>query len=325
MDILGIGNAIVDVLTRADDDTIRAHDLPRGGMTLVDEAQAEALYSEASDTTESAGGSIANSVSVAAALGSSASYVGKVADDALGSSFTSAIRATGVEFTTPALTGGLSTARCLVMVTPDGERTMSTYLGACTALAPEDVDEHAEASVTILEGYLADNPAARDIIGKAARAAAARGGKVALSLSDAMCVERHLDYFRELVATTVDILISDEDEVAALLGDDPVESILASGGGRCEVVAVTHGAQGSTVYGNGTVEKVEARPVDEVVDTTGAGDAYAGGFLHGLTRGLDLATCGRIGAVVAARVVTQLGAAPPAGARELVAAEVPSA
>ena len=325
MDILGIGNAIVDVLTRTDDDTIAAHGLPRGGMTLVDEAQAETLYGEARDTTESAGGSIANTVSIAAALGSSTSYVGKVGDDALGTSFTTAIRATGVEFATRTLTGGPSTARCLVMVTPDGERTMSTYLGACTALSPDDVDDSADASVTILEGYLADNAAARDIIGKAARAAAARGGRIALSLSDAACVQRHLDYFRELVATTVDIIISDEDEVAALLGDAPVESILATGGGRCEIVAVTHGAKGSTVYGNGSVEKVEPRAVEQVVDTTGAGDAYAGGFLHGLTRGLDLATCGRIGSVAASEVVTQLGAAPPAGLRELVTAEVPGA
>jgi len=327
MDVLGIGNAIVDVLTHADDDTIRAHDLPKGGMTLINEAQAEALYAEARETRESSGGSIANSVTVAAALGASTAYVGKVADDALGSSFTSAIRAAGVHFATPALVGGPSTARCLVMVTPDGQRTMSTYLGACTALAPDDIDtdEVAGASVTLLEGYLADNAAGPEIIGKAAEGAAACGGKVALSLSDAMCVERHLDYFRELVANTVDIVISDEDEVRALLDDAPVESILSGSGGRCEIVVMTHGPNGSTVYSNGSVEKVEPRVVARVVDTTGAGDAYIGGFLHGYTRGLDLPTCGRIGSVVAAEVVTQLGAQPPDGIRELIASAVPAA
>ena len=328
MDVLGIGNAIVDVLSRTDDDTIRANELPKGGMTLIDEARAEDLYAGAGDTTERSGGSVANTVAIAAALGADAGYVGKVHDDALGASFTSSIRSHGVHFSTPALTDGPTTARCMIMVTPDGERTMGTYLGACTALAPADVDvdEVAGASVVLIEGYLADTEHARETIGKVVDSAAKSEAKVGLTLSDALCVERHREYFRELAAADVDLIVCDEDEVAALVGDDGIESLLADRGGNCQVVAVTHGAKGSTIYATGgVVEQVEPRPADELVDTTGAGDAYAGGFLSGWTRGLDLATCGRIGSVAASHVVAQLGAQPPAELRARVADEVPAA
>lgn len=326
MDVLGIGNAIVDVLFRTDDDTIRAHELPRGGMTLIDEAQAEKLYAGAGETTERSGGSVANAIAVAAALGADAGYVGKVSDDRLGSSFTESIRSHGVDFTTPALSGSPATARCLIMVTPDGERTMSTFLGACTALGPDDIeqDQVAGSRVSLVEGYLADTEHARRTIGKIVDAAAKSEARVGLTLSDAGCVERHREYFRELTRENVEILIADEDEVAALLGDDAVSSLLRGRGGNCEVVVVTHGAKGSTVYAaDGTVEEVGVREADELVDTTGAGDAYAGGFLYGWTRGLDLATAGRIGAVAASHVVAQLGAQPPEGLRDKVAAEVP--
>ena len=328
MDVLGIGNAIVDVLTRADDDTIRANELPKGGMTLIDEARAEDLYAGAGETTERSGGSVANTVAISAALGADAGYVGKVHDDALGHSFTSSIRAHGVTFDTPALTDGPTTARCLIMVTPDGERTMGTFLGACTALGPDDVDPEqvAGSKVALVEAYLADTEQARATIGKIVDSAAKSDAKVALTLSDAGCVERHREYFRQLTAANVEILVSDEDEVAALVGDEPIESLLADNGGHCEVVVVTHGAQGSTIYATGgVVEQVEIRPAAELVDTTGAGDAYAGGFLYGWTRGLDLATAGRIGAVAASHVVAQLGAQPPEKLRELVVDEVPAA
>jgi sugar/nucleoside kinase (ribokinase family) len=325
MDVLGIGNAIVDVLFRTDDDTIRGHELPKGGMTLIDEAQAEKLYAEAGDTTERSGGSVANTIAIAAALGAETGYVGKVSDDRLGSSFTDSIRSHGVDFTTPALSGSPATARCLIMVTPDGERTMSTFLGACTALGPDDIEQHqvAGSKVSLIEGYLADTEHARRTIGKIVDAAAKSEARVGLTLSDAGCVERHREYFRELARENVEILIADEDEIAALLGEDSVESLLRGNGGNCEIVVVTHGAKGSTVYADGgTVEQVEARPADELVDTTGAGDAYAGGFLYGWTRGLDLATSGRIGSVAASHVVAQLGAQPPEKLRDLVAAEV---
>ena len=328
MDVLGIGNAIVDVLSRTDDDTIRANDLPKGGMTLIDEARAEDLYAGAGETTERSGGSVANTIAIAAVLGADTGYVGKVHDDALGTSFTESIRGHGVSFRTPALTDGPATARCLVLVTPDGERTMGTFLGACTALGPEDVDvdEVAGSTVTLIEGYLADTEYARATIGKIVDSSAKSEAKVALTLSDAGCVERHRAYFHELATTNVEILVSDEDEVAALVGDDPIESLLADRGGHCEVVVVTHGAQGSTIYATGgLVEQVQTRPADELVDTTGAGDAYAGGFLYGYTRGLDLPTCGRIGAVAASHVVAQLGAQPPEKLRSLVVDEVPAA
>lgn len=325
MDVLGIGNAIVDVLFRTDDDTIRSHELPKGGMTLIDEAQAEKLYTEASDTTERSGGSVANSVAIAAALGADAGYVGKVSDDRLGGSFTDSIRSHGVAFTTEALSGSPATARCLIMVTPDGERTMSTFLGACTALGPQDIDVDgvAGSTVSLIEGYLADTEQARATIGKIVDSASKSEARVALTLSDAGCVDRHREYFRQLTRENVEILVADSDEIAALLGDDPVESLLRGQGGNCEIVAVTHGPKGSTIYAEGgVVEQIEARPADELVDTTGAGDAYAGGFLYGWTRGLGLAASGRIGSVAASHVVAQLGAQPPADLRATVAAEV---
>lgn len=326
MDVLGIGNAIVDVLFRSDDDTIRGHDLPKGGMTLIDEAQAEKLYAEASDTTERSGGSVANTIAIAAALGADTGYVGKVSDDRLGGSFTDSIRSHGVAFTTPALSGSPATARCLIMVTPDGERTMSTFLGACTALGPDDIeqDDVAGSKVSLIEGYLADTEHARRTIGKIVDAAAKSDAKVGLTLSDAGCVDRHREYFRELCRENVEILIADEDEVAALVGDEPVEGLLRDKGGNCEVVVVTHGPKGSTVYGvGGSRQEVEARPADELVDTTGAGDAYAGGFLYGWTRGLDVGVAGRIGSVAASHVVAQMGAQPPEDLRRKVAAEIP--
>lgn len=328
MDVLGIGNAIVDVLTQTDDDTITAFDLPKGGMTLVDEDQAESLYAKAGQTTERSGGSVANSIAIAAALGADAGYVGKVHDDQLGGSFTSSIRSHGVNFTTPALTEGPSTARCLVLVTPDGERTMGTYLGACTQLGPDDIeqDEVAGSKVSLIEGYLADTEHARRTIGKIIDASAKSEARIALTLSDSGCVERHREYFRELAAANVEILLADEDEIAALVGDDGIESLLRDNGGNCEIVAVTHGAKGSTIYAQGGVKhSVEPRPADELVDTTGAGDAYAGGFLYGWTRGLDLETSGRIGSVAASHVVAQLGAQPPEDLKAKVVADVPQA
>lgn len=328
MDVLGIGNAIVDVLTQVDDDTITAFDLPKGGMTLVDQDQAEALYAKAGETTERSGGSVANTIAVAAALGGDTGYVGKVRDDQLGTSFTTSIRSHGVSFRTPALSEGPSTARCLVLVTPDGERTMGTYLGACTALGPSDIDQEevAGSAVALIEGYLADTEHARETIGKIIDASAKSEARIALTLSDALCVDRHRDYFRELAAENVEIIIADEDEAAALVRDEPIESLLRGHGGNCELVVVTHGPKGSTIYGEGGVRhEIEARPADELVDTTGAGDAYAGGFLYGLVRGFELPVAGRIGSVAASHVVARLGAQPPENLKAKVAQDVPEA
>lgn len=321
LDILGIGNAIVDVLSRADDDVIRGHGLPKGTMTLVDAARADQLYADLGPGVQASGGSCANTMAAAASLGASVGYVGKVRDDTLGATFARDIRAAGVRFETPPSTSGPGTARCLVMVSPDGQRTMSTYLGASAELGPQDIDADlvGRAKVTYLEGYLWDPPGAKEAFRAAMAAARAGGRKVALTLSDTFCVERHRDELRALVDNDVDILFANEAEVTALYEVGSVAQALAQVRGRCEVVAVTRAELGSLVSAGGTVHEVPAEPVERVVDTTGAGDSYAAGFLYGLTRGLPLPLCGRLGSVAAAEVISHFGARPQVGLAELAA------
>jgi fructokinase len=320
-DLLGIGNAIVDVVAQADDGFLAVHGMTKGGMALIDTAQADALYAAMPAGAESSGGSVANTCAVAAALGSRVAYLGKVADDQLGAIFRHDMTATGVTFPTAPLTGGAPTARCLILVTPDGQRTMNTYLGACVAFGEADVDTAliADAAVTYLEGYLFDPPAAQAAFRRAAAAAHAAGRQVALSLSDAFCVGRHRAAFRELVAGHVDILFANEAEIASLYETDDFDAAAEAVRKEVHLAALTRSAAGSTIVSGAETVHVPAAPA-QVIDTTGAGDAYAAGFLHGLTAGLSLAECGRIGGIAAAEVIGHYGARPHADLKALVAA-----
>ncbi|HVY16504.1 MAG TPA: adenosine kinase [Rhodopila sp.] len=318
-DILGIGNAIVDVVAATDDPFLSRHDMHKGSMTLIDAAQADLLYAAMPPAKESSGGSAANTCAVAAGLGSRVAYIGKVADDQLGTVFRHDITAVGVNFHTPPLVGGAPTARCLILVTPDGQRTMNTFLGACVSLDASDVQPAlvAQAAVTYLEGYLFDPPAAQAAFYKAADAAHAAGRQVALSLSDAFCVNRHRDAFRKLVHGHVDVLFANEAEITALYETNTFDEAAELARKDVALAALTRSEAGSLVLRGGETVPVPAQPT-KVVDTTGAGDAYAAGFLAGLTQGKSLAECGRIASVAAAEIISHYGARPEADLRALV-------
>jgi sugar/nucleoside kinase (ribokinase family) len=268
---------------------------------------------------EVSGGSVANSIVGAASLGSRAAYIGKVHDDEFGRVFAHDIRAAGVHFETPLATGGPPTARCLILVTPDAHRTMATYLGACVELGPGDIDEDlvARAAVTYLEGYLWDPPRAKEAFRVAMAAARRAGRRVALTLSDSFCVERHRDEFRALVDDEVDILFANEMELLSLYQVDDLGSAVDAVRGRCEVALVTRSEHGALVVTSDEVTEVPAHRVSRLVDTTGAGDLFAAGFLHGLTHGLPHAESAALGALAAAEIISHFGARPEADLAEL--------
>jgi sugar/nucleoside kinase (ribokinase family) len=326
LDVLGIGNAIVDVLSHADDDFLSAEGLVKGTMALIDADAADRLYSRVGPAVEVSGGSCANTIAGAASLGSAVAYIGRVRDDDLGRIFTHDIRAAGVEYATAAASSGPGTARCLVMVTPDAQRTMCTYLGASVGLGPADIDPDLvrRAAVTYLEGYLWDPPEAKEAFRAAIAAAKAAGRRVALTLSDPFCVERHRGEFLSLVENDIDILFANEDEIVALYGAEGVEEAVGALRGRCPIAAVTRSEKGSIVVTDGAVHEVPAARVERVVDTTGAGDLYAAGFLHGLTAGLPLPECARIGGIAAAEIIAHVGARPEADLAALVAGARPA-
>lgn len=319
LDILGIGNAIVDVLAPVEDGFLAAHALDKGGMRLVSTAEAEALYAAMPAGVESSGGSAANTCAVAAALGARVGFLGKVAADQLGEVFGHDIRAAGVHFPTPPLAGGAPTARCLILVTPDGQRTMNTYLGACVAFGPEDLDPAAigAAAVVYLEGYLFDPPGAQAAFRAAAAAAHAAGRQVALTLSDPFCVGRHRAAFRAFVAEETDVLFANEQEILSLYETQDFEAAAAQAAQEVAIACLTRSARGSIILAGGARHEVPAVPT-RVVDTTGAGDAYAAGFLAAHTRGLPLPECGRWGSVAAAEVISHYGARPLADLKEMV-------
>ncbi len=320
-DVLGIGNAIVDVLARADEAFLGKHGLVKGAMTLIDAERAEALYAAMGPGIEISGGSAANTLAGIASLGGRAAYIGKVRDDQLGDVFRHDIRAAGVAFDSAPSRDGASTARCLVLVTPDAQRTMQTYLGACVELGPDDVtqDRVAAAQVTYLEGYLWDKAAAKDAFRKAMRIARKAGRKVSLTLSDPFCVERHRAEFLELAERRVDILFANEAEIIALYRAKSFADAMAQlRAHRRRVAVLTRSAKGSVVVAADAVHEAPAEPIDRVVDTTGAGDLYAAGFLYGFTQGRDLATCARIGSIAAAEIISHVGARPEGSLAELV-------
>jgi sugar/nucleoside kinase (ribokinase family) len=319
-DLAAIGNAIVDVIAPAEEAFLTAEALAKGAMTLIDEARAADLYSRMAAGIEASGGSAGNTVAGVASLGGRAAYIGKVADDELGAIFAHDIRAIGAHFATPPLVGGPATARCLVNVTPDGQRTMCTYLGACVELSAADVDPAVieAANIVYLEGYLFDPPEARKAFAKAAGLARGSGRRIALTLSDAFVVERHRHALLAFIDSQVDILLANESEIAALFETDAAAAAQAIRG-RVEVAAVTRGAAGSLALTLDAVHEIAAEPAASLTDTTGAGDQYAAGFLFGLARGRALPECGRLGAVAAAEVISHYGPRPETPLSELVA------
>jgi sugar/nucleoside kinase (ribokinase family) len=320
-DVVGIGNAIVDVIAHADDAFLAREGLAKGTMTLIDAPRAEALYQMMGPAVEVSGGSVGNTMAGLALLGGTGAYIGKVRDDFLGQVYRHDITAVGVRFDTPAAPSGPGTARCLILVTPDGQRTMGTYLGACVELGPADIDPDlvAAAQITYLEGYLYDPPQAQESLRKAAAVAHAARRKVALSLSDPFCVGRHRDAFRDLVDGHVDILFANEAEICSLYETADFTAAAAAVRGHVAIAALTRSAAGSVILSDGTEHVIAAAPVARVVDTTGAGDLYAAGFLYGLTRGLPLPTCGAIGSLCAAEIISHVGARPETALSRLVA------
>ncbi|MCJ2113068.1 adenosine kinase [Methylobacterium sp. HMF5984] len=319
LDLLVLGNAIVDVIARTDEGFLADQGVPKGAMALIDEPRAEALFSAMGPATIVSGGSGANTAVGAALLGAKTGFVGKVRDDELGGLFSHDLKATGVAFDVPVATDGPATARCFVLVTPDGERTMNTYLGACQGLSPADLDEAtvASARVVYLEGYLWDPPAAKDAFRKAVTIAHGAGNAVALTLSDAFCVGRYRDEFLGLIRDgSVDILFANIGELQSLYQTDDADAALKAlrderdARGRHLLGLVTRSSEGAMVVKGGEIRSVEASPVREVVDTTGAGDLFAAGFLAGHARGLDYVTSARLGALAAAEVIQHIGARP---------------
>jgi len=321
-DVLGIGNAIVDVIARAEDDFLVQQKMHKGGMALIDEPRAESIYDAMGPAVEISGGSAANTIVGVAGFGARAAFVGKVKDDELGRAFAHDIRAAGVAFDTPPAADGPSTARCYVMVTPDGERTMNTFLGAAQDLHPADVDPAAIAAsaITYLEGYLWDPPHAKEAFRKAAKIAHDAGRKVALTLSDAFCVDRYRAEFADLIKTgTVDIVFANERELHSLYETSDFSTALKALRANARLAVVTRSEKGCVVVTKEETITVPAAPIAKMVDATGAGDLFAAGFLFGLARGRDHKTAAQLGALAAAEVIQHLGARPEVSLKELAA------
>jgi len=312
LDVIGIGNALVDVLSNEDEVFLERHGLVKGTMHLVDEARARQLYEAMGPGIEISGGSAANTIVGVASFGGRAHYVGKVRNDQLGEVFSHDLRSIGVRYTTPMATSGPSTGRCLIVVTPDAQRTMNTYLGASTQLGSADVDARlvSRGRILYLEGYLFDPPAAQEAFRVAADIAHGAGRKVALTLSDPFCVDRHRAAFVDLVQRHVDVLFANEMEICALYQVNEFDAAVERVREHCDIAALTRSERGSVIVADDEVHLIDVQPVDIVIDTTGAGDLYAAGFLFGLSRGMDLATCGRLGALAAAEVISHVGARP---------------
>jgi sugar/nucleoside kinase (ribokinase family) len=320
IDVVGIGNAIVDVLAHCDDDFVARMSLTKGSMTLIDAVRAEELYAAMGPAIEISGGCAANTAVGVASLGGKAAFIGKVGNDQLGGIFRHDVRAAGVRYDIPPATSTTPTARSMILVTPDAERTMNTYLGACQELTPDDIDPHLiqRAKVTYLEGYLWDPPAAKQAFLKAARIAHDAGQEVALSLSDSFCVNRYRKEFQDLVMNHVDILFANIGEITALWETSDWDEAARITQRHCDLAALTRSERGSVIVTPEEMIEIPAWPVDRIVDLTGAGDLYASGFLYGYTHGRDFETCGRIAALAAGEVISHIGARPETPLAELL-------
>jgi len=317
--VVGIGNALVDVIAHHSEDFIETHGLVKGSMTLIEADRALALHASLVAPIEMSGGSAANTMCGVASFGGSAAYIGRVAPDGLGEAFRHDLNAEGVSFPNAAAPAPVPTGRCLIVVTPDAERTMNTFLGVSSLLCPDDVSTElvAAGQVVYMEGYLYDRPEAKEAYRKAATVAHVAGRKVSLTLSDSFCVDRHRSDFLALVKDEVDLLFANDDELRALYEVETVAEGVARVRQDCELAAITTGADGSLIVTSDDVLTVKAESVQRVVDTTGAGDLYAAGFLYGYTQGADLAECGRLGSLAAAEVIGHVGARPLVPLRRL--------
>lgn len=319
-DVLGIGNAIVDVLSRTDEAFLGQHGLVKGSMMLIDEERAESLYDAMGPAIEVSGGSCGNTMAGVASFGGKGAYIGKVRNDQLGAVFGHDLKSIGVAFDTPKAKSGPSTARCLILITPDAQRTMNTYLGACTGLGPSDIDPAlvGSAAVTYVEGYLWDAPAAKQAVLKAFDAAHAQDRLVSITLSDSFCVHRYRSEFRDLLRTKIDILFGNEAEIKALYEVESFDEAMEAVRGEAKIAVLTRSEKGSIVLKGSETWVVPAAPAARVVDTTGAGDLYAAGFLFGFTHGKPLAECARLGGIAAAEIISHVGARPEQALRELI-------
>jgi sugar/nucleoside kinase (ribokinase family) len=319
--VVGIGNALVDVIAHAGDDFLDAYSLVKGSMTLIETERAVELYGALGTAVEMSGGSAANTMCGVASLGGSAAYIGKVNGDDLGEVFGHDLRAVGVAFRGRSHALPTPTGRCVIVVTPDAERTMNTYLGVSSYLGVEDIDDAAVADgkVLYMEGYLFDRDDAKAAFRHAARIAHHNGRLVSLTLSDSFCVDRHRDDFHSLVCDEVDILFGNEEELLALYEVDSFERAIDTVRAECAMTAITRGAEGCVIVTPDEMIEVPSVPVDSVLDTTGAGDLFAAGFLHGLTSGLDLAACGHRGSIAASEVISHVGPRPLVELRTLIA------
>lgn len=320
-DVLGVGNAIVDVLARVEESFLEEHAVPRQGMNLIDEARAEALYAAMPPAVEVSGGSAANTIAGIASFGGETAYLGKVADDQLGTVFAHDLRALGVDFDTAPLKGGPATARSLILVTPNAERYMNTFLGASTLFDEKDIDQArvAAAQIVYLEGYLFDREEAKAAFVRASEIAKANDRKVALTLSDGFCVDRHRASFRQLVAHHIDILFANEEELLSLYETPDFDAALQAARADNVLAFVTRSAKGSVILAGDEVHVVDAVAPTALIDTTGAGDQYAAGALFGLTHGRALIDCGRLGSLAAAEVIGHFGPRPETRYADLAA------
>ena len=319
-DVLGIGNAIVDIIARMEEDFLVREGLAKGAMRLIDAGEADRLYDHMGPAIEASGGSAGNTTAGVASFGGRAAFIGKVADDVFGKLYRHDMKATGVRFATPPLSGSAPTARSMILITPDGERTMNTYLGACQALSPGDIDADTVAAsfVTYLEGYLWDPPEAKAAFRRAARIAHEAGRKVSITLSDAFCVDRYRAEFLGLIRDgTIDILLANDSELRSLYETASFDTAVEALRGDCRLAAVTMGAEGALVVEPGNVTRVPATPVETVVDTTGAGDLFAAGFLFGVARALPLTDAARLGTIAAAEVISHIGPRPATSLADL--------